>query len=292
MLTVTCMFKLMKKVQGNGDQGPPDGWCYEGRHTTDLKRARFRADSTLLEDKLISCRRKRCFGEQGAGEGRGRSKRTAARKKIAEEESEEEEEEGFDDKEIEREAKALVEDAEPSTKGKGKKKSASVARRLKEDAMDVEEGAQTEPKAAKESVSDAKPAGKVSRMKRKDMEEDTARSDLEASSPVAKEGTASISSLKPKSKVQRMKPKPLPKSVVSSPPAASGEADTNMEDGEGAAVPQADSSDVKSKPKKPRRPRKSAADGGKYVPPKIQAESTDPSDEDERKPKRKKRKST
>jgi hypothetical protein len=22
-----------KTVEGDGDQGPPDGWCYEGRHT-------------------------------------------------------------------------------------------------------------------------------------------------------------------------------------------------------------------------------------------------------------------
>ncbi|KAG2742018.1 hypothetical protein P692DRAFT_20879695 [Suillus brevipes Sb2] len=42
-------------VQGTGDMGPLDGWCYEGRHTTDTKRARFRADSTILDDKLVSC---------------------------------------------------------------------------------------------------------------------------------------------------------------------------------------------------------------------------------------------
>ncbi|KAG6825348.1 hypothetical protein H0H93_000811, partial [Arthromyces matolae] len=42
-----------KTVEGDGDMGPPDGWCYEGEHTTDLKRARFRADSTLQDDKLV-----------------------------------------------------------------------------------------------------------------------------------------------------------------------------------------------------------------------------------------------
>ncbi|KAH6914641.1 hypothetical protein BKA70DRAFT_1368569 [Coprinopsis sp. MPI-PUGE-AT-0042] len=47
-------------VEGDGDQGPPDGWCYEGRHTTDLKRARFRADSTPQDDKLKSCTRMKC----------------------------------------------------------------------------------------------------------------------------------------------------------------------------------------------------------------------------------------
>ncbi|KXN88973.1 hypothetical protein AN958_06435, partial [Leucoagaricus sp. SymC.cos] len=49
-----------KTVEGDGDMGPPDGWCYEGKHTTDLKRARFRADSTPYDDKLTSCERLRC----------------------------------------------------------------------------------------------------------------------------------------------------------------------------------------------------------------------------------------
>ncbi|KAH9018877.1 hypothetical protein EDB85DRAFT_2010618 [Lactarius pseudohatsudake] len=44
-----------KTVDGEGDQGPPDGWCYEGMHTTDVKRARFRDDSTSDDDMLESC---------------------------------------------------------------------------------------------------------------------------------------------------------------------------------------------------------------------------------------------
>ncbi|KAF9463093.1 hypothetical protein BDZ94DRAFT_1260040 [Collybia nuda] len=51
-----------RTVEGDGDMGPPDGWCYEGKHTTDIKRARFRADSTLQDDKLTSCERLRCHG--------------------------------------------------------------------------------------------------------------------------------------------------------------------------------------------------------------------------------------
>ncbi|KAH9034782.1 hypothetical protein EDB84DRAFT_1438034 [Lactarius hengduanensis] len=43
-----------KTVDGEGDQGPPDGWCYEGMHTTDVKRARFRDDSSD-DDMLESC---------------------------------------------------------------------------------------------------------------------------------------------------------------------------------------------------------------------------------------------
>ncbi|KAG7097497.1 hypothetical protein E1B28_004839 [Marasmius oreades] len=49
-----------KTVEGDGDMGPPDGWCYEGKHTTDTKRARFRADSTIHDDKLASCKRLKC----------------------------------------------------------------------------------------------------------------------------------------------------------------------------------------------------------------------------------------
>ncbi|KAF8345635.1 hypothetical protein F5887DRAFT_1190560 [Amanita rubescens] len=51
-----------RTVEGDGDMGPPDGWCYEGKHTTDIKRARFRADSTPNDDKLVSCSRLRCPG--------------------------------------------------------------------------------------------------------------------------------------------------------------------------------------------------------------------------------------
>ncbi|KAH9959268.1 hypothetical protein BC827DRAFT_1215321 [Russula dissimulans] len=49
-----------RTVEGEGDLGPPDGWCYEGMHTTDIKRARFRADSTLADDKLVTCLELNC----------------------------------------------------------------------------------------------------------------------------------------------------------------------------------------------------------------------------------------
>ncbi|KAJ7158724.1 hypothetical protein C8R46DRAFT_906765 [Mycena filopes] len=63
-----------KTVEGAGDMGPPDGWCYEGMHTTDLKRARFRADSTIHDDKLSSCARLHCHDPQGSA-SRKRSRR-------------------------------------------------------------------------------------------------------------------------------------------------------------------------------------------------------------------------
>ncbi|KAG1834040.1 hypothetical protein DFJ58DRAFT_646548, partial [Suillus subalutaceus] len=50
-------------VEGTGDMGPPDGWCYEGQHTTDTKRAHFCADSTIHDDKLlVSCTMMGCHG--------------------------------------------------------------------------------------------------------------------------------------------------------------------------------------------------------------------------------------
>lgn len=44
--------------------GPPNGWCYEGRHTTDTKRARFRADATIHDDKLVPCAAAGCHGRK------------------------------------------------------------------------------------------------------------------------------------------------------------------------------------------------------------------------------------
>ncbi|KAG5337717.1 hypothetical protein C0989_009042 [Termitomyces sp. Mn162] len=61
-----------KTVEGDGDMGPPDGWCYEGQHTTDTKRARFRADSTMHDDKLVSCERLRCGMSPRSTRKRGR----------------------------------------------------------------------------------------------------------------------------------------------------------------------------------------------------------------------------
>ncbi|KAG9317875.1 hypothetical protein JVU11DRAFT_2103 [Chiua virens] len=49
-------------ASGDGSEGPPDGWCYEGRHTVDIRRARFRADSTIHDDKLTSCLKLNCHG--------------------------------------------------------------------------------------------------------------------------------------------------------------------------------------------------------------------------------------
>ncbi|KAF9476732.1 hypothetical protein BDN70DRAFT_882045 [Pholiota conissans] len=76
-------------VEGDGDT--PDGWCYEGAHTTDTKRARFRADSTPQDDKLTSCEKLRChMPPLPPRSSLGRGSRKRDRKAMDEEEEEEE----------------------------------------------------------------------------------------------------------------------------------------------------------------------------------------------------------
>ncbi|KAF8204619.1 hypothetical protein BJ912DRAFT_938865, partial [Pholiota molesta] len=74
-------------VEGDGDMGPPDGWCYEGAHTTDTKRARFRADSSPQDDKLTSCERLRChMPPRPPRSSLGRASRKRNRKTLEEDE--------------------------------------------------------------------------------------------------------------------------------------------------------------------------------------------------------------
>ncbi|PVG03695.1 hypothetical protein CPB86DRAFT_810749 [Serendipita vermifera] len=47
-------------VDGDGDQGPPTGWCYEGLHTTNREEARYRNDAEATDDKLGDCAKLRC----------------------------------------------------------------------------------------------------------------------------------------------------------------------------------------------------------------------------------------
>ncbi|KAI0265823.1 hypothetical protein BC834DRAFT_154287 [Gloeopeniophorella convolvens] len=44
-----------------GYEDPPDGWCFEGMHTTDRKRACFRADADSDDDMLVSCDELKCL---------------------------------------------------------------------------------------------------------------------------------------------------------------------------------------------------------------------------------------
>jgi len=47
-------------VDGDGDLGPPAGFCFEGPHTIDRAAAKYRADADSDDDKLESCEKKRC----------------------------------------------------------------------------------------------------------------------------------------------------------------------------------------------------------------------------------------
>ncbi|KAL5529935.1 hypothetical protein ACEPAF_6192 [Sanghuangporus sanghuang] len=243
-----------KVVEGDGDQGPPDGWCFEGFHTTDVKRARFRADSTIHDDKLVSCARKRCFGPGSkiAGSERGRGQRAAARKNLREASDEEED---YDERELAREAQALTVGSDAGEDGNiSVKKKSTKSRKRRSDAMDVES-----------EIKD------------------------EAGVDPAQTSPPSNAKPKPRSKSESTKPKAVakakPSAVDSTPPNQPAPASAD-DDAEMSTSPEIES---KPKPKKPRKPRKSAADGGKYVPPRDGEEPTD-FDEEEDKPKRKKAK--
>ncbi|TCD59968.1 hypothetical protein EIP91_010958 [Steccherinum ochraceum] len=127
-----------KTTEGNGDQGPPDGFCYEGKHTTDIKRARFRADSTPQDDKLVSCLRLNCHGIRDTMPRSSARKRPRSRVVYKEATSDEDGSEGEADS-------GMEELAKKSSGGKGKPKSKAPtkgkgkAKEVDEDKMDVDE---------------------------------------------------------------------------------------------------------------------------------------------------------
>lgn len=142
-----------KTTEGDGSQGPPDGWCYEGKHTTDAKRARFRADSTLQSDKLVSCLKLDCHGIR-ATMPRSSRKRRRSPIKFKEASSEDDGSDGEADSGMEEMAgkSASVKSKGKSVKGKAKAKAAD------DDKMDVDQPAAPEHNA--ESVSPVKPPAK------------------------------------------------------------------------------------------------------------------------------------
>ncbi|KAH8096656.1 hypothetical protein BXZ70DRAFT_945552 [Cristinia sonorae] len=134
-----------KITEGNGDQGPPDGFCYEGKHTTDVKRARFRADSTPQDDKLVSCLRHNCHGIRDT---MPRSARKRARPRVTYKESDDDNgSEGEADSGMEEMVKKSTGKAKPQSKAQPKGK--GKAKEVEEDKMDVdEEGEGGEPDSA------------------------------------------------------------------------------------------------------------------------------------------------
>ncbi|KAI0797162.1 hypothetical protein C8Q75DRAFT_791004 [Abortiporus biennis] len=129
-----------KTVAGDGDQGPPDGWCYEGKHTTDIRRARFRADSSIQDDKLVSCIRLNCHGIRSQLSSRRRSnspskKRSRAPKKNYKEDSESE---GVDDDGKRRDRAASV-----RGNGKGKEKVVEEGEKMEVDDVEDDSASRT-----------------------------------------------------------------------------------------------------------------------------------------------------
>ncbi|KAI0722277.1 hypothetical protein C8T65DRAFT_565058 [Cerioporus squamosus] len=110
-----------KIVEGDGDQGPPDGWCYEGKHTTDIKRARFRADSTPQDDKLVSCLRLNCHGIRAQLPRGARSMRKRPRSvNLKEASTDGDESEGGSDSGLDEIVGKSATKARPKGKGKSK----------------------------------------------------------------------------------------------------------------------------------------------------------------------------
>ncbi|TFK28961.1 hypothetical protein FA15DRAFT_691450 [Coprinopsis marcescibilis] len=133
-------------VEGDGDQGPPDGWCFQGHHTTDLKRARFRADSSPHDDKLSSCEKLKCFtarppvSQASTVSDLATRKRKRKTKSIDYREVDDDEDlDDGDDKSVASSTKRRRKDstAAPKPKGKGRKKAANKEATA-EDAMDVD----------------------------------------------------------------------------------------------------------------------------------------------------------
>ncbi|KZT29499.1 hypothetical protein NEOLEDRAFT_1175180 [Neolentinus lepideus HHB14362 ss-1] len=211
-----------RTVEGDGDMGPPDGWCYEGKHTADVKRARFRADSTPNDDKLISCLKLNCHGVRSQlprastptsslrsrfadnySPGRTRKRRRSARDK----EDQEMRDAGSDDASDSHVAELPTNANEGSVagsvagKGKGKEKATTTESqpkrkpgrsRKKDDDMDVD----TDAASVKSSKSIRKPKAKAEK------EKHGAKSDNEDVMSVV-----SSTSAKPKTKSAAMKPR-------------------------------------------------------------------------------------
>jgi len=59
-------------VDGDGDLGPPAGWCFEGKHCADRNLAKYRHDADEHGDRLDSCERKKCFQKKRGHKRRAR----------------------------------------------------------------------------------------------------------------------------------------------------------------------------------------------------------------------------
>lgn len=209
----------------------------------------------------------RCFSQDDPAEGRARSQRAVAQKSLKEESDEEED---YDERELEREAAVLEGAKRQRKKSIGHQKRKSDANAMEIEADEIQSVAGSSKSNAKDKEDKV---GKATKPKPKS----TKAESMKPKSAAAKSKT-SVISVPP---VQS--PSTLPESSV--PPRL----DISGGDAEMTSA-FAEQAEVRPKPKKPRKPRKST-DGGKYVPPKGEEESTDEEPVDIDRPKRKKRKS-
>ncbi|KAM6496294.1 hypothetical protein JOM56_009000 [Amanita muscaria] len=135
-----------RTVEGDGDMGPPDGWCYEGKHTADIKRARFRADSTPTDDKLVPCSRLRCPGQLLSPSPSSAPSRTgrAARKRARPVEDETEAEDPMSQTDVEKETHTPKRRRTKSTTSR-RKSGGSTSEEKKPDAMEVDPSLASNP---------------------------------------------------------------------------------------------------------------------------------------------------
>jgi hypothetical protein len=246
--------------QGAGDFGPPDGWCFEGFHTIDRKRARFRADSTLDDDKLISCVRMKCFNVAlESGQAEGRSRRAAARKSMREASSDDE---SLDEREMAKEAKELVGGSDLGSVSSAKKTPKSKSKKRKSEVVSAVE------------------------------EYGATGNTVEAGEPQSI--SATVTKSKPKTKAGSMKPRATAViKMLATPPTTTESAPDNVMDVDrNFETPDVEgSSKVLSTPKtesrKPRKKPRKSTDGGKYKPSKDEDRGSSEFEEEDDKPKRK-----
>ena len=284
-ITFCLSAKITHMGQGDGAQGPPDGWCFEGFHTTDIKRARFRADSTPYDDKLTSCERLKCFLTPEEREAaRSRRMRARSRKNLKEDSD-------SDDEELQKEVvpediSDLRSTGTSSSVKKARKSGASGAakNKRKSDANEMQVDGEGET-GGNEDNADAKSA-----------------SGSAGTKPVGKARTKTKESVKdpeqqtpkPKSKVTGMKSKS--KANVTNSPEGGRVADSAMSPPTVDAPDTPSARPTKAKPKRPRKSMQAQMESGKYVPPKDADEAMGSSEEEGfgevRVTKKRKRKST
>ncbi|KAF8589657.1 hypothetical protein K439DRAFT_326884 [Ramaria rubella] len=121
-----------RTVEGDGDLGPPSGWCYEGKHTMDRKRARYRNDSTPTNDLLQPCEARGCHRKEMARmKRRAPISEDARSTRSARSESDAQEQKPKKRVSRKRSQKALQDDEHEEEPGKGEQESSPKKKKRK-----------------------------------------------------------------------------------------------------------------------------------------------------------------